>query len=99
MIKTIPMLKQFDLFYTPVVSKKIYYADLNIHQKINHKANQCGLHTDLLSFYNYFKRPLIQPIADRLTNNYLWHHKVNAGSENRINTYRKSLKQQQDLFK
>lgn len=79
------MAKQLNLF-TPKIEKRkpIYYNDLDINKKINYKANECGLHVVYKSFYHYYNRKLFQPITDNLTPKYLWHHKVNSGSENRL---------------
>lgn len=77
------MRKQLSLFSFSTKQKKEVYADLCIHKKINYKANECGLHCVLLSFYNYYNMPLYQSKKNSLTDKYFWHYKTNAGSENR----------------
>ena len=77
--------------------KKIVYSGLNIHQKINYKANQDIFRSMVYkNFYYYFEKPLFQPIYTHLTDNYFNHYYLNAGSSNRIDNYRKS--KQKNLF-
>lgn len=84
--------KQLDLFIPEEKpSKRLVYADLNIHQKINFKANQCGLHVVLRSRYHYFFNPLFRPEIDGLTAKYHWHHRKNSGFENVINFKKRQL--------
>lgn len=79
--------KQLELFKSdqPTLLPVITFASLTINEKINYKANECGLCAVLRSFYNYNRAPLYQPKTDQLTEKYNWHHRVNAGSEKRIN--------------
>jgi hypothetical protein len=77
---------QPDLFASSseTVRKVITFASMSIDQKINYKANECGLHCVYLSRYNYFCKPLFQPVVSTLTSTYHWHHRVNSGAENRL---------------
>lgn len=71
----------------------ITYGRLNIHQKINYRANQaifCG--TVYLNRYYYFVKPLHQPVYDRLTKDYFTHYKLNAGGFNRLDNLKKENK-------
>lgn len=80
-------MKQLDLFtIRREEPKRIFYTELTIHEKINYKANLCGFQKIV---YGYVFRllPLHQPQIDRLSEKYAWHHKVNSGNENRINTW------------
>lgn len=77
----------------PEPPKKIIYAELNINQKINYKANQgifCG--TILKNRFYYFVKPLFQPIYDRLTKDYFTHYYLNAGGFNRLDNWKKQNK-------
>lgn len=92
------MARQLKLFDTQrKQTNKSTFSKLSIHQKINYKANECGMHSVYLSFYNYFRKPLIQPIIDTLTSKYTWHHSVNSGAEVRIDAYRKTQVHQTEL--
>lgn len=75
----------------PEPKKPITFASLSVHAKINYKANECGFGGIVYrSKYNYFESPLFQPKTDELSNKYWWHHRKNAGGENRIKRWRKS---------
>lgn len=81
-------------------SKKITYASLNIHQKINYRANQ-GIFrgTVYLNRYYYFHREINakRDPFDRLTKNYFIHYYLNAGGFNRLDNWKKE-KQKPNLF-
>lgn len=66
----------------------ITYGHLNIHQKINYKANQ-GIFAGVvyLSWYNHYKRPLFQPKIDKLTDDYYKHYNLTAGSHNILDNW------------
>lgn len=86
-------IQQLELFKRDVrVRKIITYGSLTICEKINYKANECGLHVVLKSLYNYNVAPLFQPNLDCLTEKYRWHHKVNSGLENRLDSFTNILK-------
>lgn len=92
-------MKQLDLFHNPPRrANRLRYSGLDVHSKINFKANDCGLHDVYLSMYNYFSKPLIQPILDSLTDYYRWHHSVNSGHENRLDSYLKGKIKQTKLI-
>jgi hypothetical protein len=93
------MPKQLNIFYNPVNKPVITYSSLSIHQKINYKANECGLHVVYKNKYNYFTKPLYKAKTESLTVNYIWHHKVNGGFNNRIDNYRKQQNKQLELYK
>lgn len=79
------MKAQLKLFEENKIKKKeLFFSELNIHEKINFKANECGLITVYKSIFNYKNRKLFQPKIKELSRNYLWHHKINSGYENRL---------------
>lgn len=84
-------MRNLDLFnYDMKPPKKITYAELSIHQKINYKANKgnCFYGTIYLSRYYYFHQELFQPVTDRLTKKYWVEYRLNAGGFNRLDTWR-----------
>ena len=98
---------QLNLFPEPVKAKpiQIFYMDLNIHQKINCRANSCGFEK---IYYLMYHRYRIQSLRSRderfdsLTKRYFTHYYLNAGGSNRVDNYllKKSLKHgQHQLFR
>lgn len=84
---------QLDIFNPVKRYEKKPYPSLTIHEKINFKANLCGFSSLVYTCFNLVND--VTPIRikyDRLTTKYFWHHKVNAGSEQRIKNYRKTKK-------
>lgn len=81
--------KQLSLFPTPERKpvEKITYSSLSIHQKINYKANECGLHAVFKSRYHYYGMPLSNPKVHSLTKYYWIHHRINSGGEVRLKRY------------
>ncbi len=80
---------QMDLFHIPTPAPvKLTYSDLNIHQKINYKANQCGLCVVYKSLYHYAAATLLRPDSASLSARYEWHYKVSAGNANRLAAHR-----------
>lgn len=94
------MRKQLDIFWrTPIKEKTPVYADFTIHEKINFKANELGLHDVFKGCYQYFTQPRYQAVKDFLTSNYWWHHRTNAGGEVRLQCYNQSTQKQLRIFK
>jgi hypothetical protein len=92
--------KQLDLFTAaPVKIKDPVYADFTIHEKINFKANECGLHDVFLGHWQYFQRYRYQAEKEMLTDSYWWHYRTNAGSHVRLDYYNQSKKTQLKIFK
>lgn len=91
--------KQMDIFWKPPVrKKKVAYADFTIHEKINYKANECGLHDVLRGTWQYFIMDRTRAKRDMLSEDYWWHYKTNAGSEVRLHYYLLSKKTQLTAF-
>lgn len=90
------MKNQLDLFEKKMAKpKKVCYASLDPHQKINYKANECGFQSKIyLSHYNFYEMHLYQAITDYLTEDYQIHYKINAGGFNRLD----HLEVQKKLF-
>ena len=78
--------------------KKIFYADLHIHQKINYRANLGNAFYGMpyLNHYYYFGKELLQPVLGHLTKKYFAEYYLNAGGHNRIDNWKQS--QNQNLF-
>ena len=78
----------FNYDYVKPVKIPVTFASLNLHQKINYKANCCGFQRIVyLSKFNYFRKELHKPITDRLTSGYWWHYRANSGGGNQIDNY------------
>lgn len=81
----------------PKPSEKITYSGLNIHQKINYRANLCVFcGSPYKNRYKYFDEPLLRPIFKILTKDYFTHYRLNSGRFNRLNIHLKS--KQKTLF-
>lgn len=84
---------QTELFVEPKPEpvKLPTFARLNIHQKINYKANKCGFGRIVyLTRYNYYCNRLIHRIkTDSLSADYYEHYKLNSGNGNRLDRWRK----------
>ncbi len=87
---------QTELFAEPKLSprKVITFHSLNLHRKINYKANKCGFGgTVYLSHYNYYcQRITHRTKTDSLSADYYEHYAINAGTHNRLDTWRKENK-------
>jgi len=79
------------VFEVRIIRVPVVYASFSIHQKINYKANQRGLHVVFKSFYNHSHAPLVQPEIHFLTKGYFWHYSKNSGGGNRLASYRAQL--------
>lgn len=86
-----------DLFnYNIEPPKKIFYAGLNIHQKINYKANKGNAFygTIYLNRYYYFHKEINarRDPFDCLRKKYFIEYRLNAGGFNRLDNYNKQNK-------
>lgn len=91
-------MKTIDLFNynepPKVKAKALVYSDLNIHQKINFRANQ-GLFYSTVYKSKFYQNtwPLLnlshqRPVViNTLHKDYLIHYKLNSGASNRLDNY------------
>lgn len=73
-----------DLFPRPQIKKPTHYSELNIHQKINVRANSCGFELNwYLASRKGFKKHTgfmdFQSRPNELTKRYFIHYKLNKG--------------------
>ncbi len=84
---------QLEIFAEPKPEPKkvTTFHSLNLHQKINYKANKCGFGRIVyLSHYNYYCQMITHRIkTDSLSADYYEHYALNAGNGNRIDRWRK----------
>lgn len=63
----------------PAPPKKTTYNSLNVHQRINLKANMCGFQSNVFHLHWVREQKQVRENFDRLTFRWYWHHYVNGG--------------------